>query len=169
MKGYIKRVNGWKRSKGVTLVELIAVMSISLVIMAISLNLLVTGIRHLSDTYKLIKNTCEIDDGLLSIERLLDETKINQIKFETGVESKIIINSDEGKGDVYKKNTLIFYESNKIKVKRDKYYVATNIIESSGTNTLLNNVISFDIYEKGRLYYLHIKHDSGIERIVCLQ
>lgn len=168
MKENIKRIAGWKKKRGYTLVELLAVMAISTIIMSISFNILVSGFRNLNEYYSFIKITCEIDDSLLNIERLLEEVKINKVEITTGVSSKLIINSDEGKGDTIKKNTIIFYDNKKIKVRRDKYYVYSGKLQSSGTNTVLNNVESFEIYKKDKLYYMYLKHESGEERIVCL-
>ena len=145
------------KNKGFTIIECIAYLSISLMIVSI-------GVKLLMDSKKIFYMGIKENMSLNSIEEafhMIDVMKID--------------NFDEINGDVFK-NKVIFYknsslEKNELCKDNDnliiKYYNATSYSRPVSKNLLLSNIENFEVKKKGKLIYIKIKK-NGEEYVKCI-
>lgn len=168
---FIKAI-GWiyrkdKRKKGVTLIELIISMSINLVIITLSFQIVNISKKNIDFFMAEAINEDYFDDGLMTIDRIMKGYMITNVKIiekDNLRNPKIIVTIRKSnlQEKTYDK-VISFNDSNKrviLQTYEDKYL--------TGTNTIMRNVEDFKIIKKENIYYLKIIYKGGKERIQCL-
>lgn len=160
---------GWNKRKskkiyGYTLIETIAVIGITIIVMSI-------GATLISSTYstyiKILRDRIredEIDNALVNIDRLLSSYMIKEvIANDSSDEIEVNYLLDHNKDIV--KTKLIKKEVDKLVVKT---LYKSDPKPLKGTNIILKNIQNFKVVKKGELFYYNITLESGEEIIQCI-
>lgn len=172
MKESFTKIIGWiyKRSKfkkGSTLIEVITAMSINLVIISISFQIVNVSKKNIDFFIGESIKEDHFDDGLMAIDRITKGAMITNIRI------------DEGNNLENPKITVTLRKVNLEEKTYDKVISFNNatkrvVLETyegkykTGSNTILRNVKDFTINKKGNIYYLKIVYEDGKERIQCI-
>lgn len=172
MKENFIKIIGWiykssKFKKGSTLIELITAMSINLIIITLSFQIVSVSKKNIDFYAEESMQGDYFDDGLMAIDRIMKGAMIDNIKIVEGntLENPEIIvtlrkvNLQEKTYD----KVISFNKATKkviLQTYEGKY--------PTGTNIIMRNVEDFIILKKENLYYLKIIYVGGKERILCL-
>lgn len=166
LKGFLINHGGCKvnKKRGYTLIELVAVMAISTIAIAIGLTLTITAYRnYLNIVNKSIRDN-EVNNGLLTIERLLTGYMIAEVRVND--ENNTIEIDYLGSHGETKINTK------KIKANTKQIFVETykyiNPTEPANKMPILMGISNFEIIKKKNLYYYKITLETGEEIIQCI-
>lgn len=154
----------YNRKRGYTLIELVAVMAISAIVISIGLTLTINAYKVYFKTINESIREDEIDNALLSIDRLLTTYRIEEIKADVAkkeIEIKDIIAHGE---TPFNRKIIRCYDSKLVLETHDK------ISGSSLTNRMpiLRDIRDFEIIQKKNLYYYKITLKTGEEIINCI-
>lgn len=160
--GYQKKLrkkNGWK-NKGNTLIEVMAALTIYLILfLAIT-----TGLKEIvletDYIYKSQERKNSIESGIKTLKQYL--AKPDNLYFEIK-DNKFIVYK-EGNGKIPLKDEIYLDEKNKILYL--KYYREENGDLRFYKSQILVSVLDFQIIEKEKLVYLKIFFKEG-EKIIC--
>ncbi|MGG7095981.1 type II secretion system protein [Clostridium sardiniense] len=164
-------MDGRKRfKKGYTIIECIAYIFISSVLVTLIMNTTLEIYKYTSRRTEMINREDEIDNAILNIRKIFNEagnTKyiVNNNKIE-------IIKEEQGKEQVDNNSSDINVNSKEFEVisrnLRVKYYSFNNgNKEYKTSNLILENVKSFNVYKKENLIYVEIVVDDR-SYLVCL-
>lgn len=166
LKGFLINHGGCKvnKKRGYTLIELVAVMAISIIVIGIGLTLTITAYRnYLNIVNKSIRDN-EVYNGLLTIDRLLAEYMIIEIKA-----------NDEN--NVIEIDYLIEHCKDDVRTKRISAKSGEIIVETYksirpglilNTMPILRGISNFEVIKKKNLYYYKITLETGEEIIQCI-
>lgn len=154
--------NGWmnyKKKKGFTFIELSIYISLGLIVLGISLNLLIS-------TMNIYKNTIEknnfintMDDFNINLDNIIKDNKVKRIFSD---EDKLILYTLEDERVVIKK---ILASDNSIKV---HYYEEISSKEVELTNNkLLDDISNFNVSQRGKLIFISFEKE-GIKYKRCI-
>ncbi|WP_300380792.1 prepilin-type cleavage/methylation domain-containing protein [Clostridium sp.] len=169
--GFIKII-GWiyKRSKfkrGSTLIELITAMSINLIIISLSFQIVNISKKNIDFFIQESIIGDYFDDGLMAIDRITKGSMINNIEIVEGntLESaKIIVTLRKVNLEEKTYDKVISFNNITKRVILETYEGKYR----TGVNTIMRNVKEFSINKKENIYYLKIVYEDGRERIQCL-
>lgn len=160
---------GWnrkidKRVKGYTLIETVAVIAISTIVMAIGFTLIISTYKSYANMIEESMRTDEIDNALLTIDRLLTGNMITEIN--PNIEKKEIeVNYLRDHEKTLVKTKLIRYQGEKLVVETHNKGQPNSLLVR---NTILKDVKAFTIIKKEKLYYYKITIKTGEEIIQCI-
>ena len=163
-------LGGWnrkidKRVKGYTLIETIAVISISTIVMAIGITLIISTYKNYANIIEESTRIDEIDNALLSIDRLLTGNMITEINPDI-VKNEIEVNYLRDHEKTLVKTKLIRRQGERLVVETHNKGQPDNSLLVR--NTILKNVKAFTIIQKEKLYYYKITLKTGDEIIQCI-
>ena len=163
-------LGGWnrkidKRVKGYTLIETIAVISISTIVMAIGFTLIISTYKNYANIIEESTRIDEIDNALLSIDRLLTGNMITEINPNI-VKNEIEVNYLRDHEKTLVKTKLIRHQGEKLVVETHNKGQPDNSLLVR--NTILKDVKAFTIIQKEKLYYYKITLKTGDEIIQCI-
>lgn len=172
MKENFIKIIGWiyKRSKfkkGSTLIELIIAMSINLIMITVSFQIISVSKKNIDFFIEESILGDYFDDGLMAIDRITKGSMITNIKIVEGntlENQKIIVTLRKTNLQEKTYDKVISFSESSKRVKLQTYegkYL-------TGTNTIMRNVEDFTILKKENLYYLKTIYKGGKERIICL-
>lgn len=162
MRENLINLGGWSnKKKGYTLIEMIVVIAISAIAMGIGITLIMNSYKNYMNIRKETIKADELDNVLLTIDRLLTENMIKSINYNT--------TSNEIKIDY-----LIEHGKDSIKSKVIRRDVETLIVESldgievKNKRVILKKVEKFEVISKQKLYYYKITLKNGEDIIRCI-
>lgn len=162
MKEILINHGGWShKRRGYTLIELISVISISTIVMFIGVTLIISSYKNYINIKESAIKEDEIDNVLLTIDRLLTENMIKKIDNDiTNNKIEITYLIEYGKEDEKKKV-----------IRKDAETLVVESMESlniKNTRVILEKVNEFIIIKKGNLYYYKIMLKDGRDIIRCM-
>jgi competence protein ComGC len=141
------------RKKGFTLLEILAYLSISSVVLIISTKVLIDTRYIFFSSMNSIQNINCIESGLITIDSLVNDSQIKRIEAN---DNKVNLYYATNEGQIIKQlindnNDLIirYYKSNS-----QEFYPYT------GHNDVISNIEDFKVIKKGKLIYLIIKKEG---------
>lgn len=172
MKGILIKWNGCilkvcSRAKGYTLIEIIAAIAISTIVLTMGCTLIITSYKtYINMVNKSIRQD-EIDNALLSIDRMVTGDMMKDINFNV-TSNEIIIN-------YFRDINLNLINTKIIKRNSEKLSIETHNLSQAppqstllARNTILDKVSNFEIIKKGNLYYYKLTLNTGEVIIQCI-
>ncbi|MGL5352238.1 MAG: PulJ/GspJ family protein [Clostridium sp.] len=170
MKEFLTNCNGCilkknKVKKGYTLIEVIAAIAISTIVLTMGFTLIISTYKAYVDIINKSIRQDEIDNALLSIDRMVTGNMIIDINFNI-VKKEIVINYliDKDKNLI---NTKIIKRNNE-KLSIETHNLLQPAPTLKATNNILDKVSNFEIIKKGNIYYYKIILKSGDVIIQCI-
>lgn len=172
MKENFIKISGWiykknKFKKGSTLIELIISMSINLIIISLSFQIVSMAKKNIDFFIEDSILGDYFDDGLMAIDRITKGDMITDIKIIEGnslENPKITVTLRKENLQEKTRDKVIYFNRVTKKVMLETYEGKY----STGTNVIMRNVKDFSIKKKENIYYLKIIYENGKERIQCL-
>ncbi|MBY0754845.1 hypothetical protein K5V21_05185 [Clostridium sardiniense] len=164
-------MDGRKRfKKGYTIIECIAYIFISSVLVTLIMNTTLEIYKYTSRRTEMINREDEIDNAILNIRKIFNE--VGNTKYIVNNNKIEIIKEEQGKEQVDNNSSDINVNSKEFEVisrnLRVKYYSFNNgNKEYKTSNLILENVKSFNVYKKENLIYVEIVVDDR-SYLVCL-
>ncbi|MGG7077680.1 hypothetical protein [Clostridium sardiniense] len=164
-------MDGRKRfKKGYTIIECIAYVFISSVLVILIMNTTLEIYKYTSRRTEMINREDEIDNAILNIRKIFNE--VGNTKYIVNNNKIEIIKEEQGKEQVDNNSSDINVKSKEFEVisrnLRVKYYSFNNgNKEYKTSNLILENVKSFNVYKKENLIYMEIVIDDR-SYLVCL-
>lgn len=164
-------MDGRKRfKKGYTIIECIAYVFISSVLVILIMNMTLEIYKYTSRRTEMINQEDEIDNAILNIRKIFNE--VGNTKYIVNNNKIEIIKEEQGKEQVDNNSSDINVKSKEFEVisrnLRVKYYSFNNgNKEYKTSNLILENVKSFNVYKKENLIYMEIVIDDR-SYLVCL-
>lgn len=164
-------MDGRKRfKKGYTIIECIAYVFISSVLVILIMNMTLEIYKYTSRRTEMINREDEIDNAILNIRKIFNE--VGNTKYIVNNNKIEIIKEEQGKEQVDNNSSDINVKSKEFEVisrnLRVKYYSFNNgNKEYKTSNLILENVKSFNVYKKENLIYMEIVIDDR-SYLVCL-
>ncbi|MBM7835854.1 type II secretion system protein [Clostridium sardiniense] len=164
-------MDGRKRfKKGYTIIECIAYIFISSVLVTLIMNTTLEIYKYTSRRTEMINREDEIDNAILNIRKIFNE--VGNTKYIVNNNKIEIIKEEQGKEQVDNNSSYINVNSKEFEVisrnLRVKYYSFNNgNKEYKTSNLILENVKSFNVYKKENLIYMEIVVDDR-SYLVCL-
>ncbi|GAA0069176.1 hypothetical protein UT300003_06990 [Clostridium sardiniense] len=164
-------MDGRKRfKKGYTIIECIAYIFISSVLVTLIMNTTLEIYKYTSRRTEMINREDEIDNAILNIRKIFNE--VGNTKYIVNNNKIEIIKEEQGKEQVDNNSSDINVNSKEFEVisrnLRVKYYSFNNgNKEYKTSNLILENVKSFNVYKKENLIYMEIVVDDR-SYLVCL-
>lgn len=164
-------MDGRKRfKKGYTIIECIAYIFISSVLVTLIMNTTLEIYKYTSRRTEMINREDEIDNAILNIRKIFNE--VGNTKYIVNDNKIEIIKEEQGKEQVDNNSSDINVNSKEFEVisrnLRVKYYSFNNgNKEYKTSNLILENVKSFNVYKKENLIYMEIVVDDR-SYLVCL-
>lgn len=164
------------RKGGFTLIECIAYIFISTIILTIITTITIDGYKHFIRRGEFINREDEIDNAILSIRKIFNDVnntdyiiknnKIEIIKEEQGIEEVNNKNNAINK-DLNVKSKEFEVISGNLYVKYYSYNEYENKRKHETSNIILENVENFNAFKKKNLIYVDLIVD-GREFLICL-
>lgn len=164
------------RKGGFTLIECIAYIFISTIILSIITTITIDGYKHFIRRGEFINREDEIDNAILSIRKIFNDVnntdyiiknnKIEIIKEEQGIEEVNNKNNAINK-DLNVKSKEFEVISGNLYVKYYSYNEYENKRKHETSNIILENVENFNAFKKKNLIYVDLIVD-GREFLICL-
>ena len=172
MKESFTKIIGWiyKRSKlkkGSTLIELITAMSINLIIISLSFQIISVSKKNIDFFMGESIIGDHFDDGLMAIDRITKGPMITNIEIVEGnvlENPKITVTLRKVNLEEKTYNKVISFNKTTRRVILETYDGKYR----TGSNTIMRKVKDFSIKKKENIYYLKIIYEDGEERIQCL-
>lgn len=173
MKDLSISLGGWSiknnKKRAYTLIELIAVISISAIIMAIGLTLIISSYKNYITLKEKAILADKVDSSLISIDRLLTGYMIMEIRANSDNNTNDHIDDNKITINYLIKHNEINTKQKVIKRKSENLIVETYIDgQYKNTMTILKKVKDFIIIRKENLYYYRIVFKNGEEIIRCI-
>lgn len=179
MKEILIRPGGWtinNRKRAYTLIELIAVISMSAIIISIGSTLIISSYSNYITLKERAIRADQVDNSLIIIDRLLTGYMIKEIKATSdsnpndGIDNnRITIEYLINHEDI---DSIHNVENEKSKVIRrvlEKLIVETYIKgDKVGSATIFKDMKAFEIIKKENIYYYIIEFKSGEKIIRCI-
>lgn len=163
------------RKGGFTLIECIAYIFISTIILTIITTITIDGYKHFIRRGEFINREDEIDNAILSIRKIFNDVnntdyiiknnKIEIIKEEQGIEE--VNNKNNINKDLNVKSKEFEVISGNLYVKYYSYNEYENKRKHETSNIILENVENFNAFKKRNLIYVDLIVD-GREFLICL-
>ena len=163
------------RKGGFTLIECIAYIFISTIILSIITTITIDGYKHFIRRGEFINREDEIDNAILSIRKIFNDVnntdyiiknnKIEIIKEEQGIEE--VNNKNNINKDLNVKSKEFEVISGNLYVKYYSYNEYENKRKHETSNIILENVENFNAFKKRNLIYVDLIVD-GREFLICL-
>ncbi len=163
------------RKGGFTLIECIAYIFISTIILTIITTITIDGYKHFIRRGEFINREDEIDNAILSIRKIFNDVnntdyiiknnKIEIIKEEQGIEE--VNNKNNINKDLNVKSKEFEVISGNLYVKYYSYNEYENKRNHETSNIILENVENFNAFKKKNLIYVELIVD-GREFLICL-
>ncbi|MBP1889743.1 Tfp pilus assembly protein PilE [Clostridium moniliforme] len=163
------------RKGGFTLIECIAYIFISTIILTIITTITIDGYKHFIRRGEFINREDEIDNAILSIRKIFNDVnntdyiiknnKIEIIKEEQGIEE--VNNKNNINKDLNVKSKEFEVISGNLYVKYYSYNEYENKRKHETSNIILENVENFNAFKKKNLIYVDLIVD-GREFLICL-
>ena len=154
----------YNKKRGYTLIEIVAVMGMSAIVMVIGSTLIVSSYKNYVIVKKESIRADEVDNGLLSIDRLLTNYMIKEITPSVR-EKKIEINYLEQHGTTFSKLKIIKWKDDNLIVETRSGGTESSLLNSM---PILRDVKGFNIIKKENIYYYKITLKTGEEIINCI-
>ncbi|MDQ0149276.1 hypothetical protein ACFO6R_06660 [Eubacterium multiforme] len=170
-------MDGTKRKKdGFTLIECIAYIFISTIILCLITTITIDGYKHFIRRGEFINREDEIDNAILTIRKIFSD--VNNTDYIIKDNKVEIIKEEEGIEEVNNKNNVINKNLNvkskefevisgNLYVKYYSYNQFQNKKKYETSNIILKNVEEFNVLKKENLIYANFIVD-GREFLVCL-
>ena len=164
-----------KKRKGYTLIECLAYILISSIILLMIMNLSIEGYKYSIDRAERLKREDEIDNAILNMRKIFNEKDNTNYKIVDGY-IRILKEKDgfeEVKNEEGNKDSTIFTNGKEIKLNNKElkvYYYYFDAKENGNlktSNLILKDVSKCKFYKKENTIYMNLEIDSK-EYFICI-
>lgn len=157
-------LNKFNKSRGYTLIEIVAGIAISTIAMMIGITLIFNSYKNYIEIRKEIVRADQIDNAILNIDRLLNGYMIKEIR-PNSEGNKIEIDYLMEDGKISVKGKVINRNGANLMVETHNRENTKSLLNSM---SILRDIKDFNVIKKGKLYYYKIKLKTGKEIINCI-
>lgn len=164
-----------KRREGYTLIECLAYILISSIILLMIMNLSIEGYKYSIYRAERLKREDEIDNAILNMRKIFNEKENTNYKIIDDY-IRILKEKDgyeEVKNEEGSKDSTIFTNGKEIKLNNKELRVYYYYFDSNGngilktSNLILKDVSKCKFFKKGNIIYMDLEIDSK-EYLICI-
>ena len=162
-----------KRRKGYTLIECLAYILISSIILLMIMNLSIEGYKYSIDRAERLKREDEIDNAILNMRKIFNEKDNTNYKIVDGYIRILKDGFEEVKNEEGNKDSTIFTNGKEIKLNGKElrvyyyYFDAKEKGDLKTSNLILKGVSKCKFFKKDNIIYMNLEIDSK-EYFICI-